>query len=85
MSITVKFFSSLRGAAGVTEVTLQADTVREAVQTLHTRFADNPDFLRLVKISNVILNGKNVLFRRGPRTRLNAGDVLALFPPIGGG
>lgn len=34
---------------------------------------------------NVFLNGKNVLTLEGLDTPLSEGDVLTLFPPMGGG
>ncbi|MDP8225150.1 MAG: MoaD/ThiS family protein [Candidatus Lernaella stagnicola] len=85
MPVEARFFSSLRAAAGVASIDIAADTVRTADRVLRERYANNSEFLRLLQISNVILNGDNVLFLKGPRTALKDGDELSYFPPLGGG
>jgi len=34
---------------------------------------------------HVLVNGRSIRFLQGPQTRLKSDDVLALFPPLGGG
>ena len=85
MTVNVRFFASLRQAAGCESVDLAAKKVGEAIAGLKRHFNDNPEFLKLLKISNCILNGNNVAFLKGTRTPLSDGDQLALFPPLGGG
>jgi len=34
---------------------------------------------------HVLVNGRNIVFLDGPRTRLSNGDTVAVLPPIGGG
>jgi MoaD family protein len=85
MPVQVKFFSSLRAAAGQDGVAVQAKTVGEAVTKLEKQFQGNADFLKLLGISNAILNGENVTFLRGTGTKLRDGDELVFFPPLGGG
>jgi len=83
--IKIKFFSTLRQAAGCDDVDLQAATVSEAVHGLKQRFSGNEKFLNQLKVSNAILNGSNVTFIQGPATILKDGDELVFFPPLGGG
>ncbi len=71
--------------AGVACVELAAQNVREVESVLRAKYAGHDEFLRLLGVSNVILNGDNVLFLQGPRTPLKDGDELCFFPPIGGG
>jgi molybdopterin synthase sulfur carrier subunit len=33
----------------------------------------------------VLLNGHNIVFLEGVATKLKDGDVIAIFPPVGGG
>ncbi len=85
MPIQVQFFSSLRAAADTQGVMIEARDVGEAVKALKKMFRQNMEFIRLLKISNVILNGQNILFLRGAKTKLKDGDRLAFFTPLGGG
>ena len=34
---------------------------------------------------SVFINGRNILFLKGLETELNAGDSVAIFPPMAGG
>jgi len=85
MAVLIRFFASLRQAAGCDSIESQAPNVARAVRDLEKRFGERPDFQRLLGISNVILNGTNVIFLKGPRTKLQDGDELTFFPPLGGG
>jgi molybdopterin converting factor small subunit len=66
-------------------VDVDAKNVAEALRKLKKLFENNDEFHKLLKISNAILNGRNVLFLRGSRTKLGDGDKLAFFTPLGGG
>jgi molybdopterin synthase sulfur carrier subunit len=33
----------------------------------------------------ILLNGHNIVFLQGMATKLKDGDVIAIFPPVGGG
>ena len=85
MPVHVRFFASLRRAAGDDGVDIEARTVGDAVRQLKRRFRGNAEFLRFLGISNAILNGQNVVFLRGGKTSLADGDELVFFPPLGGG
>jgi molybdopterin synthase sulfur carrier subunit len=80
---TVKFFATLRQAAGAREVQLQADTVKELLDRLSADYEGKLD--RYLKISTVLINGKNVVHMKGGRTKLKPDDVVSIFPPLGGG
>jgi len=83
--VRIKFFATLRRAAGVDGLELEAKNVGDAVKKLKKQFGENRDFLRQLKMSNAILNGNNVTWIKGAATRLADGDELVFFPPLGGG
>jgi molybdopterin synthase sulfur carrier subunit len=80
---TVKFFATLRQAAGTRETEVQAGTVKELIDRLSTDYEGKLD--RYLKISTVLVNGKNVVHMKGRKTKLKPDDVVSIFPPLGGG
>jgi sulfur-carrier protein len=80
---TVKFFATLRQAAGAREVEMDAATVKELLDRLSTEYDGKLD--RYLKISTVLVNGKNVVHLKGQKTKLKPKDEVSLFPPLGGG
>ena len=34
---------------------------------------------------SIVINGRNIVFLKGLETELNAGDSVAIFPPMAGG
>jgi len=80
---TVKFFATLRRAAGASEIETSAKTVKELLETLERDYDGKLD--KYIKISTVLVNGKNVVHMKGKRTRLKPDDVVSIFPPLGGG
>jgi sulfur-carrier protein len=80
---TVKFFATLRQAAGTREVEMDVATVKELLDRLSTDYDGKLD--KYLKISTVLVNGKNVVHLKGQRTKLKPKDEVSLFPPLGGG
>ena len=39
----------------------------------------------LLPAVNILKNGRNILFQDGLSTRLEEGDLIAVFPPVAGG
>lgn len=74
MEVTVKLFATLRNGRFKTEARCLAPgtTVRQVVQELK---------IPLEELSLILLNGQAAL----PEQELNDGDMLSLFPPVGGG
>jgi molybdopterin synthase sulfur carrier subunit len=88
-----KLFADLAELAGDRHVAVDAapgDTVGDALDAL---LADHPaledrvldDDGELRDHINVLCNGENVFTDAGLATVLEAGDELALFPPVSGG
>ncbi len=80
---TVKFFATLRQVAGAREIQLEADNVRDLLDRLSASYEGRMD--RYLKISTVLVNGKNVVHMKGKKTKLKPDDEVSIFPPLGGG
>ncbi len=91
MRVKVQLFATLRDLVGKREVELflpDAATVRDALIQLiaqQPRLASEMSTERLIGSVNIFLNGRNILALDGLSTPLQEGDVLNLFPPLGGG
>lgn len=81
--ITVRFYTTLRKAAGTDEIECSAATVREALDCVKKRFG--PEFMKRVRCCQVFVNSENVIHLHGQRTRLAQGDTVHIFPPAAGG
>lgn len=79
----VMLYATLRKVAGTREVEVQADSVKRLLERLSDEYGGKLD--RHLKISTILVNGKNVIHLKGKRTRLKPGDVVSIFPPMGGG
>jgi len=79
----VRFYAGLRQAAGRREDEFEAGTVKEMLDAVSKAYDGKLD--RYLKISTVLVNGKNVIHIKGRKTRLEPDDVVSIFPPMGGG
>lgn len=84
-------FTSLRALTGIRETQLEAIDVQEVIDTLGKQFGDKfnkmvlePDG-SLKSYFHVLVNGRHVRLQQGLQTQLEDGDIVAIFPPIGGG
>jgi molybdopterin synthase sulfur carrier subunit len=89
--VTVRMFTSLRALTGIRETQLKAEVVQEVIDILSNQFGDK--FTKMVlepdgslkSYFHVLVNGRHVRLQQGLQTPLSEGDVVAIFPPIGGG
>ena len=74
MKITIKLFATLRDfGPGIKEVSVSENsTIEKAVKSLNL-----PEEIPSLTIANGV--------HTDPKEKLKEGDVLALFPPVGGG
>jgi len=79
----VRYYASLRQVAGRREDEFEVGTVKEMLDAVSKAYDGKLD--RYLKISTVLVNGKNVIHIKGRKTRLEPDDVVSIFPPMGGG
>lgn len=91
--ITLKFFTTLRILLRISEIHIheQVLTIRE-VLTIGEKRTGKPFLYKildpqggLLTGSIILVNGHNILHLEGLETKLGDGDMVALFPPGGGG
>ena len=87
--IIVKLFANFREFTGTKELETDGITVREILGILFKKFPGFEKMLfkgkSLQPYVNVFLNGQNILESGGLDAVINAGDELAIFPPVSGG
>ncbi len=89
--VTIRMFTSLRALTGVRELQLEAADVQEVLDILGRRFGEKfnrmllePDG-SLKSYFHVLVNGRHIRLQQGLQTTLKEADIVAIFPPIGGG
>ncbi len=90
--VRVKLFAEYQSLAGhrVLELEVPEDaTVLDLARMLEERFPGLRGRLvsgdSLSEEARVLVNGRNIEWLEGPRTRLRDGDTVAFFPPSAGG
>lgn len=81
--MTVKFFATLRKATGEKGYESSAESVAAVLKEVDSRYGDK--VRRHLKNCTILVNGRNIGYLKGKRTRLNAGDEVSIFPPLAGG
>jgi molybdopterin synthase sulfur carrier subunit len=79
----VRYYATLRQVTGRREDEFEVGTVKEMLNIVSKAYQGKLD--RYLKISTVLVNGKNVIHLKGRRTKLEPDDVVSIFPPMGGG
>jgi len=90
--VKVRLYTILREAAGTREVEVEASTVSEALTRLLERFGSHlkgklldEETGRLRPFYNILVNGRRISYPREAQLALKQGDILDIFPPVGGG
>jgi molybdopterin synthase sulfur carrier subunit len=95
INVKVRIFATFRDILGIKETDLQfpsSVTVRSLVQTLSDKYSQGKlegevfdKSSRVQKYVKILVNGRDIDFLDGPSTQLKDGDIVAMFPPVGGG
>lgn len=81
--VTIKLFATLRKYTGEKSYQSSARTVAEALEEVEKLYGDRVS--GYILNCTVLVNGENIVYLEGKKTRLNAGDEVSLFPPMAGG
>lgn len=90
--VKVRLFATLRDVFKDDETELKLrinDTIRDLLEALCNSTERRHELLdksgNLRPYVKILKNGRNIDFLSGTDTRLADGDIVAVFPPIGGG
>lgn len=86
----VKFFASLREITKVKETEVEAPDIESLLNKLvemYGRQFRNAIFEdgKIRKFFKILHNGRDIDFEQGLKTKLSSKDIVAIFPPVGGG
>ena len=88
----MKFFATVREVTGVKNIEMDADTIRDVLDSLQVTFGArftetviDPDTGNLKQFFSCMVNGKRIELLDSYDTKLVDNDAVALFPPVGGG
>ena len=88
----MKFFATVREITGVKSIELEAETIRQLLQSLVVTYGDkfkdtviDKDTGNLKQFFSCMVNGKRIELLDGYDTVLKDKDSVVLFPPVGGG
>jgi len=92
LKIIVKTFATLReifGGTGMLYLELpEGSTIEDLLKKLEEQYGSRLDISRLVGENpnvKVLVNGREIMYLDGLRTRLRDGDSVAFIPPVAGG
>jgi len=91
VTVTVRFFTSIRALTGVKEIQVKATSIQEMIDLLIARYGEKfrqmllEDDGSLKNYFHILVNGRHVRLLKGLQTPLAKNDIVAIFPPIGGG
>ena len=83
--VTLRYWASLRAAAGRTEEMVAVGSLAAALAEARARHADSPRFEAILGICSVIVDGTPVGRRDHRDVPVGDGSVVELLPPFAGG
>lgn len=91
-TVTVRFFATVREITGAKSIEIEASDIKDLLNKLgqtygktFTNAVIDPGSGQLKRFYSCMVNGKRIELIEGYQTKLKDKDVVALFPPVGGG
>lgn len=81
--VTVKYFGPTRLLAGRSGMQVEAGSINDLLEKIAMQLEDVP--LKVLRDSLIFVNGASIHRLKGFRTRLEDGDEVQIFSPMGGG
>lgn len=91
MSVRVRIPTPLRSlTAGAAEVTAEAKSIRDLIETLERRYPGMHDRLcdeegKIRRFVNIFVNADDIRFQKDIETPVRDGDEVSIIPAIAGG
>ncbi len=93
MGIVVKFFATFRDITGhkQTEIPIKEPiTLHQLLDRLFAMYGEEfrnniLDNSKLRRFVNILVNGRAIRWLANLETPIHEGDIIAIFPPVGGG
>jgi|Deesub1362B_J571_1020462.scaffolds.fasta_scaffold00005_245 molybdopterin synthase sulfur carrier subunit len=92
MPVRIKYFASVREFMGKKDDVVEINEPKYVIDILNDlkgKEGKLSDLLmdkgQLKKIYKVMINGRDIEFLDGIKTKVRDGDEISIFPPVGGG
>lgn len=83
--VTVRYWASLRSAAGCNEDVVEANTLADALTAARTAHAASARFGAVLDVCAIVVDGTPAGRRDRTQVALADGSVVELLPPFAGG
>ncbi len=83
--MTVRYWAAARAAAGRSEDVVNGASVAEVLDAVRRAHADNPDLLRVLGVSSLLLGDAPLGSRDLTGVKVASGDTVEVLPPFAGG
>lgn len=84
-SVTVRYWASMREAAGTVEERVDAATLADALKTIRANHADRPRFGKVLDVCSLLVDDVPANTRAPEDVTLQTGSVIEVLPPFAGG
>ena len=83
--VRVRYWAAAKDAAGVSEETISADTLSEALRAVQAQRPGDSRFAKVISCSSFLIDDKPVGKRDPSTVYLSPGMAIEVLPPFAGG
>jgi molybdopterin converting factor small subunit len=84
-SVTIRYWAAAKDAAGMTEESVSAETLADALDSARGRHTENASFARVLARSSFLVNGLQAGRHAADTVILSDDAVIEVLPPFAGG